>query len=219
MSDVEGPVGGTTRPVGGSTVAAGEPTADQVVPVAPLRVGTPPAAGVAVVLCAALVVLGVVALRELVVGREVAGTVPVPGDPWLAPLLGSATAVVAGTTAVLVGAAGMVLGVLLVAAAVAGRPPRGVRLVARHPLDVPVDLDLRGVAALAAEAALADDEVETSRASATRRRVTVDVSVDPREPHDEAALVRAVTARVQDRLVDVDPQPVLRVRVHGAVAR
>lgn len=200
---------------GGAPVVGGE----DAVPTAGPPMGAPPVAAVALLLCAALVALGVVALREVLVGREVLGAVLVPGEPWLAPLLGSATSLVQGTTAALAGAAGLVLGYLLVAAAVTGRPARSVRLTGRHPLDVPVDLDERGVASIAADAALADPEVGTSRARATRRRVVVDVSVDPRDPHDEPSLAAGLTELVQYRLRDLDPQPRIRVRVHGAVPR
>lgn len=199
--------------------AAGAVPANHAVPAAPVAVGTPSAVPVALLLCAALVGLGVVLLRELLVGREVAGTVLVPGEPWLAPSLASATSVVQGTTAVLVGLGGLLLAVLLVAAALAGRPERSVRLGSSNPLDVPVDLDGHGVAAIAAEAALADDEVGTSRASAGRRRVVVDVSVDPRDSHDETTLAADLTRRVTERLADLQPQPRVRVRVHGAVPR
>lgn len=189
------------------------------VPVAAPPVGTPAVVGVAVLLCLALVGLGVVALREVLIGRQVAGTALVPGEPWLAPLLSSATSVVQGSTAALAGAAGLLLGALLVATAVASRPRRTVRLASRHGLDVPVDVDLRGIASIAADAALADDEVGTSRASAGRRRILVDVSVDPRDSHDEAAVAAGVSARVLERLQDLEPLPKVRVRVHGAVPR
>lgn len=192
---------------------------NQAVPAAAVAVGTPSVVAVALLLCLALVGLGVVLLRELLVGREVAGSVLVPGEPWLAPLLASATSVVQGTTALLVGLGGLVLGVLLVASALASRPTRSVRLGSSNPLDVPVDLDGQGVAAIAAEAALADDEVGTSRASAGRRRVQVDVSVDPRDHHDEQALADDLTRRVTERLAGLQPPPKVRVRVHGAVPR
>lgn len=191
----------------------------QAVPAAPVAVGTPSAVAVAVLLCLGLVALGVVLLRELLVGREVAGTVLVPGEPWLGPLLGSATSVVRGDVAALVGLGGLFLGAVLVAAALAGRPRRSIRLAARDDHEVPVDLDQRGVASLAADAALQDPEVGTSRAAASRRRVVVDVSVDPRDEHDEAALAAALRSRVGERLGDLQPQAKVRVRVHGAVRR
>ncbi|MGJ7440733.1 hypothetical protein [Aquipuribacter sp. MA13-6] len=229
-TDETGPDGPTGRPLdpapAGSAAPAGSPAkagaavpANEAVPAAPVAVGTPSAVGVALLLCVALVGLGVVVLRELLVGREVAGTVLVPGGPWLAPLLASATSVVQGRTAVVVGLGGLLLGGLLVASALSGRPVQSVRLGSSNPLDVPVDLDGRGVAAIAAEAALADDEVGTSRASAGRRRVVVDVSVDPRDSHDEASLAADLTRRVGGRLADLQPQPKVRVRVHGAVPR
>lgn len=215
-SDVpDAPTGGLPAP------APAQPAvpANEAVPAAPVAVGTPSAVAVSLLLCLALVGLGAVLLRELVVGREVAGSVLVPGEEWLGPLLASATSVVQGRTAALVGLGGLLLGVLLVASALAGRPVQSVRLGSRNPLDVPVDLDGRGVAAIAAEAALADDEVGTSRASAGRRRVVVDVSVDPRDSHDEASLAADLTRRVGERLADLQPQPKVRVRVHGAVPR
>ncbi|WP_380169240.1 hypothetical protein [Jannaschia sp. R86511] len=209
------PSGGA--PAGPDAAAAVPP--HEAVPAARVAVGTPSVAALALLLCLGLVGLGAVLLRELLVGREVAGSVLVPGEPWLAPLLASATAVVQGRVAVLVGVVGLVLGALLVGSALAGRPARSVRLGSSNPLDVPVDLDGRGVAAIAAEAALADDEVGTSRASAGRRRVVVDVSVDPRDSHDEAALAADLTRRVGERLEGLQPRPRVRVRVHGAVPR
>lgn len=204
------------------TAGSGAPTTvarDQAVPVAGPPLGTPSVVPVAVLLCLALVGLGVVALREVLVGRQVAGTTLVPGDAWLGPLLRSATSLVQGGSAVLAGVGGLLLGVLLVMLAVAARPRPSARLAARHPMDVPVDVDLRGVAALAADAALVDAEVGTSRATARPRRVVVDVSVDPRDSHDEARLAAGVTERVAERLRDLDPSPKVRVRVHGADRR
>lgn len=192
---------------------------EEAVPTAPVAVGTPSAVAVSTLLCLALVALGVVLLRELLVDRELAGTVLVPGEPWVAPLLASATSVVQGEQAALAGLVGMVLGVLLVAAAVANRPPRSVRLGSTDRSAVPVDLDHHGVASIAADAALQDPEVGTSRASAGRRRVRVDVSVDPRDAHDEAALAADLSRRVQERLQDLEHRPRVQVRVHGAVPR
>jgi hypothetical protein len=192
---------------------------EEAVPAAPVPRGAPPGAAVALLLCVALVGLGVVALREVLVGRELPGLGSVPGEAWLAPSLTGATSLVQGWGAVLVGATGLVLGGLLVAAAVAGRPARGIRLVGRHRLDVPLDLDQRGVAALAADAALKDPEVLMSRARAGPRRVVVDVSVDPRDPHDESSLSAGLTSLVEDRLGDLEPCPRVQVRMHGAVPR
>lgn len=207
----------TSAPSSDPSGANGGPDPRQAVPAAPVAVGTPSAVPVALLLCLGLVALGVLLLRELLVGREVAGTVLLPGEPWFGPLLTSATSVVPGDVAALAGAGGLVLGVLLVAAAVSSRPRRSIRLGAKDEHAVPVDLDGRGVSSLAADAALQHPEVGTSRAGASGRRVVVDVSVDPRDDHDESELATELTRRVGERLGDLQPRPKVRVRVHGAV--
>lgn len=178
-------------------------------------VGTPPAAVVSVLLCLALLGLGVVLLRDVLVGREVAGRVLVPGEPWLAPLAASATAVLQGRLAVAAGVAGVLLALVLLVVALRRRPPRAVRLHGPGEDSLPLDVDGSGVAALAADAALADDAVESSRAVAGRRSVQVRVVVDPRDQVDTRALSTAVGEQVRERLDGLHPAPRVQVRVHG----
>ena len=190
----------------------------ETLPAAAAPVLLAPAAAVSVLLCLGLVALGVLALREALLGREVAGTVLVPGEAWFSPLLGSATSVVPGTVAVASGAAAALLGLLLLVLALRPRRVRTLRLVDPTGSGVPIDLDPADVGDLAADTALADGEVGASRAHADRRRVGLHLTVDPRDSHDVAALTTATLARVDLRLADIRPTPRVRVTVHGARA-
>ena len=194
------------------------PSPAETLPAAAAPVLLAPAAAVSVLLCLGLIALGVLALREALLGREVAGTVLVPGEAWFSPLLGSATSVVPGTVAVLSGTAAALLGLLLLVLALRPRRVRTLRLVDPTGSGVPIDLDPADVGDLAAHTALADGEVGTSRAHADRRRVGLHLTVDPRDPHDVAALTTATLGRVDRRLADVRPTPRVRVTVHGARA-
>lgn len=194
---------------------SGNTAAEQILPAARAAVGIPTAAWLGVLLSVALIALGLTLLREVLVGRTVADTVPVPGEPWLGPVLSDATSVVTGTTAVVVGSAAAVLGVMLLVAALTRRPRLTMGLLPHRVGDLVVEVDARSVAALAADAALRHPDVVTSRASATRRRLVMDVSTDPRDQHDEATLVAEVIALVDGVLVDLQPQLRSQVRVHG----
>lgn len=205
----------TGAPVG--AVPAGAAPVD-VVPPAAAPVLLAPAAVVSVLLCLGLVGLGVLALREALLGREVAGAVLVPGEPWFAPLLASATSVVPGAVAVASGVAAALLGVILLVLALRPRRVRTLRLVDPTGAGVPIDLDPADVGDLAAQTALADGEVVTSRARADRRHIGLHLTVDPRDPHDVAALTAAALDRVERRLADIRPAPRVRVTVHGARA-
>lgn len=210
------PTGTTDAPTDATPAGSAAATARGHVLDARPRRGVPAAVPVAVVLDLALLCLGVVLLRELLVGREVAGDVLVPGEPWLAPALGSATSVLAGTTAAVAGASIAVLGALLLLLALARRPRRTATLGGGA---TPVHLPWRSVAALAADAALRADEVEASRASASGRSVVVDVTLDPRVPHDPAAVRADVTGRVEEVLDGLERPVRVRVRTHGVVPR
>uniref|UniRef100_UPI0030EBB139 DUF6286 domain-containing protein n=1 Tax=Aquipuribacter hungaricus TaxID=545624 RepID=UPI0030EBB139 len=190
--------------------------ASEVLPPAAAPAGVPAAAVLATLLCLALVALGLLALREVTAGREVGGQVVVPGEPWAAPLLASATEVVPGTTAVAAGAAGLVVGLLLLLVALRPRPARTVRLVDPAGRGVPLDLDPGSVARLAADTALGEDEVLSSRGRADRRRVAVHVTVDPRDAHDVRSLTASTAQRVAARLEGLQPAPRVGVHVHGA---
>jgi len=201
-----------------SSPSSSSPSPAEALPAAAAPVLLAPAAAVSVLLCLGLIALGVLALREALLGREVAGTVLVPGEAWFSPLLGSATSVVPGTVAVLSGTAAALLGLLLLVLALRPRRVRTLRLVDPTGSGVPIDLDPADVGDLAAHTALADGEVGTSRAHADRRRVGLHLTVDPRDPHDVAALTTATLGRVDRRLADVRPTPRVRVTVHGARA-
>ncbi|WP_336921353.1 DUF6286 domain-containing protein [Aquipuribacter sp. SD81] len=208
----------TAAPAHEETPTRPDAAREATVPTAGVPLGVPAVAGVAVVLCLALVAAGVVLLREVLVDRVVAGRVLVPGEPWLAPAAEEATGVVQGTLTVGVGAVSALVGLLLLVLAVRRRPRLG---TAWRPADaeLPLWVSGAGVAAVAADAALAADPVETSRARARRRRVDVDVSVDPRDGHGRSAVETDVRERVEQALRGLATQPRVRVHVHGAVAR
>jgi|GEM_PF-481384 len=152
-----------------------------------------------VVLAIVLVALGVLLVREALVAADV-----VTGEPWLAPAVDAADGI---APSVAVSAAGVVvalLGVWLVTVAF-GRRVR-TRLPVRSASDdgsaggstgrpTGVTIGLGDVARLAASAAEDVNDVLTARASATRRTVTVTVTV--LEGDDVDAAVRAA---VTDRL-------------------
>lgn len=175
---------------------------------------------VAVLLCVALVGLGLVALRDALVGRTLDSRVLVPGDAWLPYLLERST-LVPGDAVVVGGVGAAVLGLTLVVVAFLPRPPRTLLLRVTAPgggPGLPVHVERPAVADLAADAALDVSEVDSSRAVVRRRRVAVHVTVDPRDPHDARVIADAVAERVRDRLRDLRPTPVVRVRVHGVMA-
>lgn len=182
-------------------------------------VGTPGVAAVSIVLVLALLGLGTVLLRELLVSTAVNGEVLVPGDPWLAPVAASATGVIRSSLTLAVAVAVGLLGLLLVVSALKPRPSPTSRLVGDDDAAISFDVDERGLTALAADAALGVTEVETSRASGGRRRMVVHVSVDPRAGYDRSAIAGQVSRLVQERLSGLRPPPRVAVRVHGDSSR
>lgn len=182
-------------------------------------VGIPGVALVSVLLALALLGLGAVLLRELLVSTSVNGEVLVPGDPWLAPVASSATGIIRSSLTMVVAVAGGLLGLLLVVLALKPRPSPTSRLVGDDDAAISFDVDEPGLAALAADAALGVTEVETSRATGSRRRMVVHVCVDPRAGYDNSAIAGPVSRLVQERLSGLLPPPRVAVRVHGQDSR
>lgn len=153
----------------------------------------------AALIAIALVALGVVAVRDLAVAQGWT-----TGSPWATPVVESLDGLTAGTPVVV---AGVVAGVLaLVLLYVALKPAR--RTHAKG-ADSATDLWVTpaAVAALAREAADRTSGVQAAEARATRRKVSVSVSVDP----SASGVAEAVQQSVSDQLSGLATQSV-RVR-------
>lgn len=146
--------------------------------VAPPR-GRPAASGVSLVLGAALIGVGVVAVHDLAVDRGWSG-----GPSWTGSLLDDVDGLTAGTGVVVTGVAAVVIGLLLLVAALKPAP----RTHETTPGQADVWVTRRAVRAVAVGAAEDTAGVETARARHRRGRVVVTVQSD--RP-DAATLVEA----------------------------
>ncbi|MDQ3615769.1 MAG: alkaline shock response membrane anchor protein AmaP [Actinomycetota bacterium] len=155
-----------------------------------------------------LLALAVVCLRDALVAFGALG-----GRPWI----NSVTSWLDGTTATnwmyLIGAVCVLVGLLLLVAALKPRARRGIEVEA----DTGVLISKSAVRRLASSAARQVDGVDTASATAGRRRVTVDATILASSQVDE---VKAdISDAVGDRLEALRKDPQVRVRARASGGR
>lgn len=180
------------------------PTASQrtSVPAAPVPVAAAGASKVAVVLAVLLAALGVLAVRDAVVGLGWTS-----GSLWLPAAADAVDGFEPADWLVAAGAATVLVGLTLTVIALAPRRRTAVAVTAETPVYLTVD----GVAALAGAAAREVAGVVDARATASRRRVVVRCRVTR---DDSGAVRRAVTDAVTQNLsmLETPPRVVVRTR-------
>lgn len=180
---------------------------DQALPPGKPPVGTGSAPLVGLLLAVALVGLGVVGVQTLLAALDA-----VAGPGWVERVVDTADGTAGDSSAVLVvGAAAVVLGLLLLPVALRRRPRRGLALRA----GTGVDLRPRDVARVLASTLEDADAVTDLAVRATRRRVRVDATtVATRER--TAAVTADLEERAAPALQALAHPPRLTVRVHQA---
>jgi len=192
MTTVEQP----SPPVVSSTGARPAPPAAAKAPLGPGGI-----TAVGVVLALGLLGLGVVALHDALIATSL-----VAGPAWIGSALGALDGVEPASWMVPAGVVLVIVGVWALVIALRPRPSTGIALTAR----TGVYLRARDVARIAATAADDVDGVAAVKASATRRTVTVTVSVRGDETEQVAAAVRGAVAEALQALTAA---PQIRVRV------
>jgi hypothetical protein len=162
--------------------------------------GTPVAAAVAIGVSAALIGVGLVAGRELLVEHEV-----IDEAPWVANTFGWVGRLTWATWMLPLAIGAVVLGLLLLVAAVKPRAHSHVG-TATSPV---LWLTTTDTARASTAAALHAEGVIRAHTTADRRTVRVRVVGDDTNPD----IVDAVQHRVGRALADLDPKPEIRVSV------
>lgn len=148
-----------------------------------------------------LIALAVVCVRDALVGF---GTLS--GEPWINSVTDSLDGTFATNWMHVIGGVCIVVGLLLLAAALRPRPRRGIKIEA----DTSVLVSASAVRRVASSAAGDVDGVDTVSVSASRTRVTVDATILTSAQVDE---VKAnISEAVSDRLSALRDSPQVRVR-------
>lgn len=165
------------------------------------RVGVGAAPLIAQLLALALIGLGVIAIRDVLVVTGV-----LTGQPWIPAAISAVDGLTSQPWLVAVAAAAIVLGVIVLIAAVKPRPRKVVPLTSASG----VYLRTGDVAAVAQHAAADVDGITHARVSATAQAVTV--TADTTAPSDQHSAVRgAVTQAVNDALTGLERPPSVKV--------
>ncbi len=172
----------------------------------PLAAGKTPVGPGVITVVALLLALAVVGIGVLGIQTALVSAGALTGTSWLTWLIQGFDGLTAGAWALSVGVALLLLGLLVLVAALRRRPRTAVALRA----STGVFLRPHDVARLAENAADEVDGVSTASASATRSRVRVRVTTT-----GDAGVEEAVRAAVSERLGALDSLPRITVATSG----
>lgn len=172
-----------------------------VMTAAKARVGVGAAPLIGQLLALALISIGVVAIRDVLVATGV-----ITGQPWIPTAIAAVDGLTPQPWLVAAAVAAIILGVVVLIAALKPRPRKVVPLTSA----TGVYLRTGDVATVAQHAAADVDGITHARASATQRAVTV--TADTTAPHDLQRAVRAaVTQAVTEALAGLERPPTVKV--------